>query len=304
MQDRMKRSALRLVLACAVAAVTGCASSPPSSPSTSTSTASGSKAVIAASACPRTAGGRKAKGAAIALGDGPAYPVLGMPVAPPAALGVVNLDDDVRRGSLYLHKTLWATSPGARGTITVRVTALSSRATAGFFNGADPDTATALRAAVQPELRLPRGPGRWAYTVTSTVLPGPGCYAFDLRGPHVNQRIVFRTILRSRHRGVAKRAIRRTTNASPRRFTSTELETALLTNPNDEARSAACATATVEDRARHTFGRTRAQLFVCTIRLMRAPARAEAFDVQVLHHGCFIAERIRRGQAAYGCIRP
>lgn len=300
----MKRSALGLVLACAVAAVTGCASSPPSSPSTTTSTASGSKAVIAASACPRTAGGRKAKGCPSRSATARPTPSWACRWRHPLRSVSSTLDDDVRRGSLYLHKTLWATSPGARGTITVRVTALSSRATAGFFNGADPDTATALRAAVQPELRLPRGPGRWAYTVTSTVLPGPGCYAFDLRGPHVNQRIVFRTILPSRRRGVAKRAIRQTTNASPRRFTSTELETALLTNPNDEARSAACATATVEDRARHTFGRTRAQLFVCTIRLMRAPARAEAFDVQVLHHGCFIAQRIRRGQAAYGCIQP
>jgi hypothetical protein len=94
--------------------------------------------------------------------------------------------------------------------------------------------------------------------------------------------------------------------SSPSRATSTstKLETALRTNPNDEATSAACAPATVQDRARHTFGRTRAPLFVCTIRLVRAPARAEAFDVQVLHNGCFIAERIRRGQADYGCIRP
>lgn len=263
----MTRPVRGLALTCAVAALTGCGSSPPSSPSqtASPSTVSRSKA---AGACPRTAGGRKAKGVAIALGDGPAYPVLGMTVAPPAALGVVNLDDDVRRGSLYLHKTLWAISPLARGEITVRATSLSSSAAVGFFNGPDPNTATALRAAVQPALRLPRSSGRWAYTVTSTVLPGPGCYVFDLSGPHVKQRIVFRTILRSEHGVIAKRATRRTTNASQRRFTSTELKTALLTNPNDEATSAVCATATVEDRARHTFGRTRAQLFVCTIRLM------------------------------------
>jgi|GEM_PF-2092453 len=303
----MKRSARGLALACAVAAVTGCASSPAQhtvSQSTSASTADRSTTAIAPDACPRTAGGRKAKGVAIALGDGPAYPVLGMPMAPPAALGVVNLADDVRRGGLYLHKTLWAISPLARAEITVRATSLSSSAAVGFFNGPDPNTATALRAAVQPALGLPRSSGRWAYTVTSTVLPGPGCYAFDLSGPDLRQRIVFRAILRSRHGVVAKRVTRRTTNASQRRFTSTELETALLTNPNDEATSAACVTATVEDRARHTFGRTRAQLFVCTIRLMRARARAEAFDVQVLHNGCFIAERIRRGQADYGCIRP
>ncbi len=213
----MKLSVLGLGLACAVAAVTGCGSSPPSSPSkaTSTSTVSGSKA---AAACPRTAGGRTAKGVAITLGDGPAYPVLGMPVAPPAALGVVTLDDDVRRGSLYLHKTLWAISPLARGEITVRATSLSSRAAVGFFNGPDPKTATALRAAVQPALRLPRSSGRWAYTVTSTVLPGPGCYAFDLSGPHVKQRIVFRTILRTQHGVIAKSATRRTTTASQRRF--------------------------------------------------------------------------------------
>ncbi|MEA2219594.1 MAG: hypothetical protein QOJ35_2220 [Solirubrobacteraceae bacterium] len=94
----------------------------------------------------------------------------------------------------------------------------------------------------------------------------------------------------------------RTIDAHRRRFTSTQLRTALLTNPNDEATSAACAVATAEDRARRTFGRTRARLFVCAIGLARH--RAEAFDVQVLRNGCFVAERIRRGQADYGCIRP
>lgn len=299
----MKRPVRGLVLTCAVAALTGCGSSPPSSPSqaTSTSTVSGSKP---AGPCPRTAGGRKAKGVAIALGDGPAYPVLGMPAAPPDARGVVDLGDDARRGGRYLHKTLWAISPIAREEITVRATSLSSRAPVGFFNGPDPDTAPALRAAVQPEPRLYRSSGRWAYTVTSTVLPGPGCYAFELRGSHIKRHIVFRAILRS-HGVAAKHAKRRTINATRRQFTATELEIALRANPGGEAKSAACRTATAEDRARRTFGDTRAQLFVCTIRLLRARARAraEAFDVQVLHNGCFIAERIRRGQADYGCIR-
>jgi hypothetical protein len=59
-----------------------------------------------ASACPRTPGGRKAPKVAITLGDGPAYPVLGMEAPPPARGGVVRLDSDLHRHGVYSHKTL------------------------------------------------------------------------------------------------------------------------------------------------------------------------------------------------------
>jgi hypothetical protein len=88
-----------------------------------------------------------------------------------------------------------------------------------------------------------------------------------------------------------------------RTYTATELAAALRTNPNDEAASADCRTATARDRrrARRTFGRTRLPLFVCAIALRREPA--ETFDVQVLRNGCFVAERRRGTRGDFGCIR-
>lgn len=86
-------------------------------------------------------------------------------------------------------------------------------------------------------------------------------------------------------------------------FSARQLEAALRTNPNSEARSAACTPAGSPQRrrARHVFGRTRLPLFVCAIAFGRRGA--ETFDVQVLRSGCFVAERRRPGQADFGCIR-
>lgn len=91
--------------------------------------------------------------------------------------------------------------------------------------------------------------------------------------------------------------------SSHRRLSAVELETALRTNPSDEATSASCATATVAERtrARRAFGRARLQLFVCAIAVRGQ--RAKIFDVQVLRHGCFIAHRRTANQAVFGCIR-
>src|SRR5438132_609461 len=61
--------------------------------------------------CPRTSGGLRAKGVAIALGHGPVYPVLGMSTAPPSPGGVAGLRGEYHVLGWYLHKTLWAISP-------------------------------------------------------------------------------------------------------------------------------------------------------------------------------------------------
>jgi hypothetical protein len=104
-------------------------------------------------------------------------------------------------------------------------------------------------------------------------------------------------------------------NDPPRRATATKppahaaarppvsaerLAQAIRTNPNMPA-SAACHRATAADRrAAHSFATTK-RLFVCRITL---PGQSPAiFDVQVLGNGCFVAERRRRGQADYGCVR-
>ncbi len=297
---RLGRSVLGVV-GCLAVVAGGCGGSTPagiSTSSTSPAASTDSKARTPRD-CPRTTGGRRAKGVAIALGRGPAYPVLGMQAAPPAALGVAVLADDLQLGGVYLHKTLWAVRPGVGSAIVVRAESLSSRQSVGFFNGPEPRSTAALREATKPELRLPRTPGRWAYAATSTVLPGPGCYAFHVRGSRIEQRIVFAAVLRTQD---ADHTQSTTPRAKQRRFTATELEVALRTNPNNEAKSAACRTADHSDGGRRTFGNTRPQLFVCHIALMPRPA--EAFDVQILPNGCFVAERLQRGQADYGCIRP
>jgi hypothetical protein len=84
-------------------------------------------------------------------------------------------------------------------------------------------------------------------------------------------------------------------------ITAERLAQAIRTNPNMPA-EASCDQATAADRraAARTFGKAR-RLFVCRITLARqAPA---IFDVQLLASGCFVAERRRRGQADYGCVR-
>jgi hypothetical protein len=107
--------------------------------------------------------------------------------------------------------------------------------------------------------------------------------------------------------GCADDSPRRAPTSTPPRshahasVTAERLAQAIRTNPNMPA-EASCDQATAADRraAARTFGSTR-RLFVCRITLARqAPA---IFDVQLLANGCFVAERRRRGQADYGCVR-
>jgi hypothetical protein len=49
---------------------------------------------------------------------------------------------------------------------------------------------------VNRELRLPEPDGEWGYAVTSTLLPGPGCFVFEVAGRRVHDRIVFKAIVR------------------------------------------------------------------------------------------------------------
>jgi hypothetical protein len=70
--------------------------------------------------CPRTRGGRPDRRIAIALGDGPADPVMGMAASPPSPAGVVDLSDDLRQKGWYFHKTLWAVSRRYSGPVLIR----------------------------------------------------------------------------------------------------------------------------------------------------------------------------------------
>jgi hypothetical protein len=137
--------------------------------------------------CPRTPGGRKAPKVAISVGDGPAYPVLGMAAPPPARGGVASLDSDVHMHGFVAHKTLWAISPSARSDLVVRARKLRSRQPVRFLYGFQTPT-------VRRTLRLPQPDGEWGYAVTSTLLRGAGCYVFDVLGRRVHERIVFKAV--------------------------------------------------------------------------------------------------------------
>jgi hypothetical protein len=133
------------------------------------------------SSCPRTVGGRSAKGVAIALGHGPAYPVLGMAAAPPAPGGVAPLSDDVHKHGLYFHKTLWAISSQAASDLLILASSYHDRRPVHFFDGRQQHRT----------LRLPRPKRSWEYATTTTLLPRPGCYVFQVTGRGLDQRIVF-----------------------------------------------------------------------------------------------------------------
>ncbi len=136
----------------------------------------------AGEACPRTPGGRRAPKVAIALGDGPAYPVLGMSAAPPRPAGVASLRDDIHRRGWYWHKTLWAVDKAYPGPLLIRGARIDRPGPVRFGFDAD----------VLPELEMPAEQQvRWRYGASSTLLRGPGCYAFQVDGTNFNDVIVF-----------------------------------------------------------------------------------------------------------------
>jgi hypothetical protein len=191
---------------CAVTAA-GCVGSHSSpQPERSTAPVATTKAAAPATAltrlrrsakCPRSHGGRPAKDVAIALGDGPAYPVLGMEEAPPAPGGVVPLYENERRGGVYSHKTLWAVSRDVESNLVVRGASLRTGAPLMFVVGklAPERRADGPRYETVDHLDLTEPGGEWGYAVTATLLPGPGCYAFQVSGKGVNDWIVFSAAL-------------------------------------------------------------------------------------------------------------
>jgi hypothetical protein len=71
-------------------------------------------------ACPQTPGARPNPDVAIALGSGPAYPVLGFEGNPIPPKPVVPLHAEDRKGNVYWHKTLWAVDPAYDGPVLIR----------------------------------------------------------------------------------------------------------------------------------------------------------------------------------------
>lgn len=130
---------LGLLTALITAVVAGCGGDDSAQPPTSAAD-SGRLDAAGATAprpggCPRTAGGRSAKGVAISLGRGPAYPVLGMQQAPPAPGGVAELSDDEHKQGVYFHKTLWAISRRAHSDVIIRASDYHGARPVSFFDG-------------------------------------------------------------------------------------------------------------------------------------------------------------------------
>jgi hypothetical protein len=115
-----------------------------------------------------------------------AWPVGRLPVV--VALGspgsVALLRDDIRRGRWYLHKTLWAIAPSYPGPVLARAVGRDGQVPL--------DSGRTRELWVDP---APPGSRRWRHAPSTTWLPGPGCYAFQVDGTSFSQTIVFRARL-------------------------------------------------------------------------------------------------------------
>lgn len=109
------------------------------------------------------------------------------------------------------------------------------------------------------------------------------------------------------HRASAANTTRRSSISSTTSSSTTDRSTAsarrledALTSKTDPPRpaSASCRPATAAERSTAPFGSTTLPVFVC---LIANEGHSDTFDVQVLKNGCYVAERIRPGQAIYGC---
>ena len=114
--------------------------------------------------CPTSRVSRAAPGVGATLGRGPAYPVL----------------VDVHAGA---NKTLWAVSRTYRGALLIRGRRLDGRGVLRFWPGG---TLRMWWRGLWPEERR-----EWRYGVATTLVPRPGCYAFQVDGTSFSKRIFF-----------------------------------------------------------------------------------------------------------------
>lgn len=197
----MRHALMVLAVALTTAACIGSSSAPTSVGTSSSGRGSSSAASLDRrlrfrrlapnQACPRTSGGYKAKGVAVALGHGPVYPVLGMSAAPPAPGGVAGLRSDYHVLGWYLHKTLWAISPTYSGPVLIRGGRVDRAGLVRF--GGDAATPRAMVQTSTPVFRMTAdGSREWRYYPTETLLRAAGCYAFQVDGADFSYVIVFR----------------------------------------------------------------------------------------------------------------
>jgi hypothetical protein len=145
--------------------------------------------------CPVTAGGRPNPDVGIALGSGPAYPVLGFEgnQAPPAPNAVVPLRREDRKGNVYWHKTLWAVAPEYDGPVLIRARSLDPPREVLF--GIPPPTPGGTEGQRRELAFHAEDSTKWRYGPSFTIVPGPGCYAFQVDGATFSRVIVFEAAL-------------------------------------------------------------------------------------------------------------
>lgn len=144
---------------------------------------------VASGRCPRTLGGRPAPHVAIALGSGPAYPVPGLEAAPPSRKGVVRLYANERKDGAYWHKILWAVDPRYDGPLLIRGRGLDPPQALRFVR---PSAGVGGYEGQVSELEFgAEESASWRYGPSVTILPGPGCYAFQIDGTNFSKVIVF-----------------------------------------------------------------------------------------------------------------
>jgi hypothetical protein len=114
--------------------------------------------------CPTSRVSRAAPGVGATLGRGPAYPVL---------VGA-------HAGA---NKTLWAVAPRYRGALLIRGRRLDGRGVLRFWPGRKPRM---WWRGFWHEERP-----QWRYGASTTLVPGPGCYAFQVDGRSFSERIFF-----------------------------------------------------------------------------------------------------------------
>jgi hypothetical protein len=114
--------------------------------------------------CPTSRVARAARGVGATLGRGPAYPVL---------VGA-------HAGA---NKTLWAVAPRYRGALLIRGRRLDGRGVLRFW----PAHRTRMWWRGLWQEQRPQ----WRYGASATLVPGPGCYAFQVDGTTFSSRIVF-----------------------------------------------------------------------------------------------------------------
>jgi hypothetical protein len=131
-----------------------------------------------------------------ALGRGPAYPTFG------SRLGIAYLgprSDTAHLNGWYFRKTIWTVDAKYQGQLLLRGRRIDAAGPLRFLAYGPPSLARS-----RAELRWPAGwptenrtATGWRQLPGATVLPGPGCYAFQADGRTFSKVIIFRAVLPS-----------------------------------------------------------------------------------------------------------